>query len=186
MLSLLNHEAGPEAEAVVEVELFRRLPDRNTVVATSIRRHRQPLQTWSIDGREVAQPELKKYMERLQIQPGNLCQFLPQDVVRYRYTHEWSGCRSSQGICASSYSRMLSGIGTHMYGAAADPARESVPVHTPGCCQVQVHTCMERLQIQPGNLCQFLPQDVVRYRYTHVWSGCRSSQGTCASSYPRM
>jgi hypothetical protein len=91
VLSLLNHEAGPEAEAVVEVELFRRLPDRNTVVATSIRRHRQPLQAWSIDGREVAQPELKKYMERLQIQPGNLCQFLPQDVVRYRYTHVWSG-----------------------------------------------------------------------------------------------
>jgi hypothetical protein len=31
----------------------------------------------------VDQAGLAKLMERLQIQPGNLCQFLPQDVVRY-------------------------------------------------------------------------------------------------------
>lgn len=83
VLSLVNHVAGPDTEALVEVELFRHGSVGNTVVATSICRQRQPVQTWCIDCRAVDQAGLAKLMERLQIQPGNLCQFLPQDVVRY-------------------------------------------------------------------------------------------------------
>ncbi len=79
-MSLLNHSGGAE-EAEVEVELYRQ-QEPNILVATTIAKHRQPTQSWRIDGRPADRAELTAITRQLQIQPGNLCQFLPQDVVR--------------------------------------------------------------------------------------------------------
>ena len=82
MLSLINYAAaGGEGEAMVELELYRS-QEPNTVVATTIAKNRHPPKAWSINGREVDRAELSALTDSLQIQPGNLCQFLPQDVVR--------------------------------------------------------------------------------------------------------
>ena len=77
--SLVNNSSG-NAEAQIEVELFDPQSD-NTVVQCSIFNNgRSP--TFKVNGRKVNQKELIRLMEKLQIQPGNMCQFLPQDVVR--------------------------------------------------------------------------------------------------------
>jgi hypothetical protein len=80
--SLINHTNG-ETEAVVELELYRS-QTKNIIISTSISKNRDPTQTWSVDGDEVEKSQLTALTDSLQIQPDNLCQFLPQDVVRYR------------------------------------------------------------------------------------------------------
>ena len=37
---------------------------------------------WFINNKPVSKEKLLQLTKQLQIQPGNLCQFLPQDVVR--------------------------------------------------------------------------------------------------------
>ena len=63
-------------KAVVEIELFNPTGHNHT-----IRReiHKQANRSnWELNGSHSTMNEVKKLVERLNIQIGNLCQFLPQ------------------------------------------------------------------------------------------------------------
>ena len=77
--SLVNNNSD-QSEAQVEVELFDPAGS-NTVVQCSIYNNGRGT-SFKINGKKVGKAELNKLTENLQIQPGNMCQFLPQDVVR--------------------------------------------------------------------------------------------------------
>jgi chromosome segregation ATPase len=79
LASLVNTEGNADT-AVVEVELFKG-KGQTTVVRAEIRSRGGGL-TWTVDKARVSKRELLELADSLQIQPGNLCQFLPQDVVR--------------------------------------------------------------------------------------------------------
>ena len=79
MASLVN-TSGESKEALVEVELFMK-EGKNVVVSCLLDGGGNP-PIWKIDGKECRKKDLTELTENLQIQPGNLCQFLPQDVVR--------------------------------------------------------------------------------------------------------
>jgi len=77
--SLINNDCGNQA-ASVEIELFAKKAENTLVKAIIKRGSTEP--SWQINGKNVSKEKLIKLTERLQIQPNNLCQFLPQDVVR--------------------------------------------------------------------------------------------------------
>jgi len=77
--SLVNNDLDA-GEAVVECELYMQAED-NYVVSVHFSREASSL-SWRINGRKASRKELEALTDQLQIQPGNLCQFLPQDVVR--------------------------------------------------------------------------------------------------------
>jgi len=76
--SLVNTE-GSGGVASVEVELW--ISEGQTRVVRSEIRSSGGV-SWSIDKARASKKDVLDLAESLQIQPGNLCQFLPQDVVR--------------------------------------------------------------------------------------------------------
>jgi len=66
-------------QALVEIELFVK-EGKNMVVTCTFDTQNPP--EWKLQGKPCSKKQLKETMEQFQIQPGNLCQFLPQDVVR--------------------------------------------------------------------------------------------------------
>lgn len=69
--SLVNNSSN-SSEAQIEVELYDPQSE-NTVVQCSIFNNgRSP--SFKVNGRKVSQKELTRLMEKLQIQPGNMCQ----------------------------------------------------------------------------------------------------------------
>ena len=71
-VSSLVNNSSDSSEAQIEVELFDPQSD-NTVVQCSIFNNgRSP--TFKVAGKKVNQKELIRLMEKLQIQPGNMCQ----------------------------------------------------------------------------------------------------------------
>jgi len=78
LASLVNNDLE-RGEAVVECELHMNDKD-NYVVSVNI--SREGNLWWKINGKKSSRKELEALTDKLQIQPGNLCQFLPQDVVR--------------------------------------------------------------------------------------------------------
>ena len=63
----------------VEVELFS--SSKNKIVKAMLTKDSgEP--KWFINNKPVSKEKLLQLTKQLQIQPGNLCQFLPQDVVR--------------------------------------------------------------------------------------------------------
>ena len=71
-VSSLVNNSSDSSEAQIEVELFDPLSD-NTVVECSIFNNgRGP--SFKVNGRKVGQKDLKRLMEKMQIQPGNMCQ----------------------------------------------------------------------------------------------------------------
>jgi len=77
--SLVNNDAK-EGEAMVEIELFMK-DEQNIVVSVFLYNNGQAPH-WKVDGEKISKKDLVAMTEKLQIQPGNMCQFLPQDVVR--------------------------------------------------------------------------------------------------------
>jgi len=77
--SLINTEAGNNP-AEIEIELFNK-DGANTVVKAQLNKD-SPHPLWWINNKVATQKQLLELTAKLQIQPGNLCQFLPQDVVR--------------------------------------------------------------------------------------------------------
>ena len=77
--SLVNNNTGA-SEAQIEVELYQHKED-NLIVQCSIYNNSKPIM-FKVNGRKYSKVELSRLMDDLQIQPGNMCQFLPQDVVR--------------------------------------------------------------------------------------------------------
>ena len=61
--------------------MFSRDKAKTTVKVRISKSSNEPL-LWVINGKNSDEEKLKLLMKELQIQPGNLCQFLPQDVVR--------------------------------------------------------------------------------------------------------
>ena len=78
MCSLINTEGSGEV-ASVEVELWI-AEGKTRVVRSEISRNGGV--SWSIDKSKASKTMVLELADSLQIQPGNLCQFLPQDVVR--------------------------------------------------------------------------------------------------------
>ena len=78
LCSLVNTE-GSGGVASVEVELW--ISEGQTKVVRSEIKSSGGV-SWSIDQSRASKKEVLELAESLQIQPGNLCQFLPQDVVR--------------------------------------------------------------------------------------------------------
>ena len=78
MCSLINTEGSGEV-ASVEVELWI-AEGKTKVVRSEISRNGGV--SWSIDKSKASKTMVLELADSLQIQPGNLCQFLPQDVVR--------------------------------------------------------------------------------------------------------
>ena len=76
--SLINNNTDA-SEALIEVELYIREGENKTVQCTVSNSRGL---SFKVDDKKVGKTELKELMEELQIQPGNMCQFLPQDVVR--------------------------------------------------------------------------------------------------------
>ena len=72
-------EAGNKA-AEIEIELFTKAKQNRVVKAVISKGKSEP--SWYINGKAVNKQALHDLTQELQIQPGNLCQFLPQDVVR--------------------------------------------------------------------------------------------------------
>ncbi|XP_064620307.1 structural maintenance of chromosomes protein 5-like isoform X3 [Lineus longissimus] len=67
-----------QTKATTEIELHN--PDGdNYVIKREI--HKDNRQNWSVNGRSSAQRAVEECVARLNIQVGNLCQFLPQDKV---------------------------------------------------------------------------------------------------------
>ena len=54
----------------------------NTVVKCIIKRGCQD-PSWQINNKNVSKEKLLKFAQNLQIQPNNLCQFLPQVILEY-------------------------------------------------------------------------------------------------------
>jgi len=77
--SLINTEAGNNP-AEIEIELFNK-DGANTVVKARLSKD-SPQPNWWINNKVATHNQLLELTAKLQIQPGNLCQFLPQDVVR--------------------------------------------------------------------------------------------------------
>jgi len=79
LASLVNNDAE-SGEAMVEIELHMEEEKNITVSVVMFNDGSAPY--WSVNGEKTSKKDLKGITERLQIQPGNMCQFLPQDVVR--------------------------------------------------------------------------------------------------------
>lgn len=80
-LQCLVNTASQCNEALVEVELY--VPDNNENLHVSCKIFKDnPRPTFHINQKLVSKSELVQLVSDLQIQPGNMCQFLPQDVVR--------------------------------------------------------------------------------------------------------
>ena len=78
-LATLINSGSDNKQAVVEIELYVK-EGKNMVVTCTLDANHPP--EWKLQGKPVSKKELADTMEQFQIQPGNLCQFLPQDVVR--------------------------------------------------------------------------------------------------------
>ncbi|XP_074651000.1 structural maintenance of chromosomes protein 5-like [Tubulanus polymorphus] len=84
--SFLGRASGPHEfvkhgcnRAIIEIELYN--PDGdNYIIHREINKSSQT-STWSVNGRHASQKAVEETMGRLNIQVGNLCQFLPQDKV---------------------------------------------------------------------------------------------------------
>ena len=79
LASLVNNDAK-NGEAMVEIELF--MLDEDDIVVSVFLFNNGNSPYWKVNGEKMSKKELKQITEKLQIQPGNMCQFLPQDVVR--------------------------------------------------------------------------------------------------------
>ena len=80
-LSSLVNTASTSNEDLVEVDLH--VPDKTSDLQVSckiFRNQAEPI--FKINQKKVSRSELVRKISDLQIQPGNMCQFLPQDVVR--------------------------------------------------------------------------------------------------------
>jgi len=77
--SLVNNDAK-SGEAMVEIELFMK-EEQNIIVSVFLNSKGNP-PIWKVNGETISKKGLVKLTEKLQIQPSNMCQFLPQDVVR--------------------------------------------------------------------------------------------------------
>ena len=77
--SLVNNNTGAN-EAEIEVELFMAREDNYQIQCNIFNNGKGTV--FRINGKKVNKSDLSKLMDSLQIQPGNMCQFLPQDVVR--------------------------------------------------------------------------------------------------------
>eukprot|EP00090_Calanus_glacialis_P046443 TRINITY_DN9124_c0_g1_i1.p1 TRINITY_DN9124_c0_g1~~TRINITY_DN9124_c0_g1_i1.p1 ORF type:complete len:1049 (-),score=416.15 TRINITY_DN9124_c0_g1_i1:332-3478(-) len=79
LASLVNNDAK-SGEAMVEIELFM-AEEKNKIVSVYLYNNGN-VPFWKVNGEKISKKDLKALTEELQIQPGNMCQFLPQDVVR--------------------------------------------------------------------------------------------------------
>jgi len=79
LASLVNNDAK-SGEAMVEIELFM-ADEKNKIVSVYLNNNGNA-PYWKVNGEKISKKDLKALTEELQIQPGNMCQFLPQDVVR--------------------------------------------------------------------------------------------------------
>jgi len=79
LASLVNNDAK-SGEAMVEIELFM-AEEKNKIVSVFLNNNGNAPH-WKVNGEKISKKDLKALTEELQIQPGNMCQFLPQDVVR--------------------------------------------------------------------------------------------------------
>jgi len=79
LASLVNNDAE-SGEAMVEIELF--MADDDNVTVSVFINSNGSAPYWKVNGDKISKKDLKVLTEKLQIQPGNMCQFLPQDVVR--------------------------------------------------------------------------------------------------------
>ena len=79
-LSSLVNTASTTNEALVEVDLHVPGKDSLQVSCKIFKNHPEPI--FKINQKKVSRSELSRKISDLQIQPGNMCQFLPQDVVR--------------------------------------------------------------------------------------------------------
>ena len=77
--SLVNNYSGSN-EAQIEVELF--IPQEDNLIVQCVLFNNNKPTLFKLNGKKVSKNELLKLTDDLQIQPGNMCQFLPQDVVR--------------------------------------------------------------------------------------------------------
>jgi len=77
--SLVNNDAK-DGKAMVEIELFMK-EEQNIIVSVFLYSN-GTAPHWKVDGEKISKKDLVAMTEKLQIQPGNMCQFLPQDVVR--------------------------------------------------------------------------------------------------------
>ena len=80
-LSSLVNTSSTSNEALVEVDLH--VPDKASHLQVSckiFKNQAEPI--FKINQKKVSRSELIRKISDLQIQPGNMCQFLPQDVVR--------------------------------------------------------------------------------------------------------
>jgi chromosome segregation ATPase len=83
LAEFVNNTGGAKDKvASIEVELARE-GKKTYVVGTKITRAgRRGTITYTVDGKASNNSEVTTLASRLQIQTDNLCQFLPQDVVR--------------------------------------------------------------------------------------------------------
>ena len=79
LASLVNNDAK-SGEAMIEIELF--MVDEKNISVSVLLYNNGNVPCWKVNGEKTSKEDLKALTERLQIQPGNMCQFLPQDVVR--------------------------------------------------------------------------------------------------------
>jgi len=66
-------------KARIEIELFNPLDDMNYVIVREITFSKAS--SWWVNGRSVSQKSVEATVKQLNIQVGNLCQFLPQEKV---------------------------------------------------------------------------------------------------------
>lgn len=66
-------------EAWVELELAKAKNGKNVVIRRTI--HQDNSSEWRLNGKAVSKTEISKLIDSLNIQIGNVCQFLPQDKV---------------------------------------------------------------------------------------------------------
>lgn len=78
-IATLINTSSEHKQAIVEIELF--VKEGKNMVITCILDSKHPPE-WKLQGKPCSKKELADTVEQFQIQPGNLCQFLPQDVVR--------------------------------------------------------------------------------------------------------
>ena len=75
-LQTLVNTAGESSSALVEVELHEDIQVTCKIYKDN------PNAVFHVNKKKVSRSELTRLISDLQIQPGNMCQFLPQDVVR--------------------------------------------------------------------------------------------------------
>lgn len=80
LADLVNKEADDGDKAEVRIQLNREDGDRFYDILCTI--NKAGISAYYLDGKRVDRSAITKLVEKLQIQTYNLCQFLPQDVVR--------------------------------------------------------------------------------------------------------